>query len=302
MKLERVVIGTDFSESSVAAARWTARRFAPGAEIVLVHVVTVPEPPTFLRGRFPPPGTLIDTARAGADARLRQLGGTLGAERVWLETRVGRPGQQLSEVADVYGADVIVAGRHGERPGLWSRLGSTAEMLVRTARVPVLLATGLRDAKLRHVLAALDDSPAAPAVAAWAHFIAAREQARVTALHVVSAAVLESVLALAAGSGGYDDGDAERREGIRQDADRWVQGIAGAGVPADRVRSEVTFGEAGQEILAAAERHDSDLIVTGSHGGGAVRRLVVGSVAAEILRGATCPVLVVKAAADEIAP
>jgi nucleotide-binding universal stress UspA family protein len=109
------------------------------------------------------------------------------------------------------------------------------------------------------------------------------------------------VLALAsAGGSGYDDGDEEPREGLRRDADRWVRGIVGADVPPERVRSEVTFGEAGQEILAAAERHDTDLIVTGSHGGGAMRRLVVGSVAAEVLRGATCPVLVVKAAVDEL--
>lgn len=299
MKLERVVVGTDFSDASVEAAQWAARRFAPRAEIVLVHAVTVPEPPVFLRGRFPQSGTLIATARAGAEARLRELGASLGAERIWLETRVGRPWKELADVAAAYEADVVVVGRHVERPGVWSRLGSTAQMLVRSTKVPVLLATGPRDTRLRHVLAALDDSDAAPSAAAWARHFATRDQARVTALHVVSAAVLDSILALAEGATGWDDGGGDTREAIRRGADRWLDALVGDGAPRERATSEVAFGEAGQEILGAAERHDSDLIVMGSHGGGAMRRLFVGSVAAEVLRGATCPVLVVKAPEED---
>lgn len=69
----------------------------------------------------------------------------------------------------------------------------------------------------------------------------------------------------------------------------------------ERVASEVAFGDAAQEILAAAARHDGDLVVMGSHGGGAMRRLLVGGVAAEVLREAPCPVLVVRPAEDALA-
>lgn len=47
MKIRRIVVGVDFREPSVAAARWTARELAPDAEIVLLHVVDVPRPPAF---------------------------------------------------------------------------------------------------------------------------------------------------------------------------------------------------------------------------------------------------------------
>jgi Universal stress protein family len=63
--LKRVVVGIDFSESSLTAATWVARHVAPGAELVLVYALHVPEPPSFLRGKYPPRERLIETARAG---------------------------------------------------------------------------------------------------------------------------------------------------------------------------------------------------------------------------------------------
>ena len=53
MKFERVVIGIDFSERSIAAAQWVARSFVPKAELMLVHVLECPPPPHFLRRRSP---------------------------------------------------------------------------------------------------------------------------------------------------------------------------------------------------------------------------------------------------------
>ncbi len=51
------------------------------------------------------------------------------------------------------------------------------------------------------------------------------------------------------------------------------------------------------EILRAAKESGSDLIVMGTHGRTGVRRLLMGSVAEEVLRKASCPVLTVKAPA-----
>jgi nucleotide-binding universal stress UspA family protein len=305
MQMKRIVIGTDFSAPSVAAAGWTARHFAAGAEVILVHVVSVPEPPRFLRGRFPAPDTLIGTARDGAEARLREMARSLGAERIRCEVRVGKPAEQLAEAARAYNADLVAVGRHGERPGVWGQLGSTADNLVRTATTPVLLATGVRDVRPRRVLVALDDSEVKDVLVDWAHLLAERFRARVTALHVVGSAVMTHVLAepLAAVEGGREasGGAGSAREELRRDADRWVESLIAGGVAPDRVTCEVAFGEPGQEILAAAERDGAELVVVGSHGAGRTRRALVGSVASEVLRGARCPVLVVVPPTDEIA-
>jgi universal stress protein A len=52
------------------------------------------------------------------------------------------------------------------------------------------------------------------------------------------------------------------------------------------------------EILRLAQEDKCDLIVMGTHGRMGIRRLLVGSVAEEVLRTATCPVLTVKTPAS----
>lgn len=48
-----------------------------------------------------------------------------------------------------------------------------------------------------------------------------------------------------------------------------------------------------ERILAEAEKLKADLIIMGSHGHGALRHLLVGSVTEGVMRRAQCPVLVV---------
>jgi nucleotide-binding universal stress UspA family protein len=65
----------------------------------------------------------------------------------------------------------------------------------------------------------------------------------------------------------------------------------------------VTFlvweGDPGESIIEAARAEHADLIVVGSHGRGAVGRFLIGSVSDHVVRNASCPVLVVRAKAEE---
>ena len=47
-------------------------------------------------------------------------------------------------------------------------------------------------------------------------------------------------------------------------------------------------------IVRYARAHEVDLIVMGTHGRGAVQHLLLGSVAEQIVRQASCPVLTVR--------
>ena len=58
--------------------------------------------------------------------------------------------------------------------------------------------------------------------------------------------------------------------------------------------------ESGEQVLAAARRTAADLIVMGRRGRGRVLPGVLGSTASVVLRGASCPVLVVVDPADAI--
>lgn len=301
MRLQRIIVGVDFSAPSTAAAKWVARYFT-GTHITLVHAVFVPRPPKFLRGRLPAAELLIESAREGAVTRLEQLQSLLSGPGVDTAVRVGRPAEELAAAARDSAADLVVVGRHGEREGVRHHLGSTAERLVRSSPVPVLLAPGLHDHRPSRILVAIDDTDTTPRVMAAASTLAQRFDAHVTALHVVSSAVLSHVLSMAAASGEGEMSPREVQDEFRLDTDRWMQGLVEAGVPQMRADSEVAFGSAGREILAAAERLGCNLIVIGSRGAGAVRRALLGSTVSEVIREATCPVFVVVEPEDEIVP
>lgn len=64
-----------------------------------------------------------------------------------------------------------------------------------------------------------------------------------------------------------------------------------AGVPCSTVAVD---GLAVEEICHTASEHEAQLIVVGSHGWGAARRLFSGSVSTGLVHSAPCPVLVVR--------
>lgn len=300
-KVKRVVIGIDFSDPAINAERWAASYLAPGAELVLVHVLEVPETPGFLRRRAEPTPQLVESARAGAAKRLRELSIVFGERRLGVEVRVGDPAAQIADVARTYAADLIVVGKHGVNVGHWGRLGTTAERLVRQAPVPVLLAFGAPGSVPRQILVALDDGPDIARVVEWARTMCANGGERLTGVHVLSNAVLGHMLSAAAAraKGDYFD-DVDFRTEMREETAHWLEHVLQARAPETIASSQVAFGDPATEILAVAERLAADLIVVGSRGTGRVRQALLGSVARDVLRGATRPVLVVTAPEDVV--
>ncbi len=66
------------------------------------------------------------------------------------------------------------------------------------------------------------------------------------------------------------------------------------GIEGDRVTTAVLDGHPAEELGGYAESHGVDLIVIGSHGRKGLDRLLIGSVADKIIRGAKVPVLVIR--------
>ncbi len=63
------------------------------------------------------------------------------------------------------------------------------------------------------------------------------------------------------------------------------------GVP---VETEISEGSPAKEIIRTVDRLDCDLIVMGTHGRGGLDRLLLGSVAEKVVRGARVPVTTVR--------
>jgi nucleotide-binding universal stress UspA family protein len=82
---------------------------------------------------------------------------------------------------------------------------------------------------------------------------------------------------------------AERREEARQQLLR-----VRPDDEAIRVEHRLEEGDPATAALQVAQEKACDLIVMGTHGRAGFARLLLGSVAEKVLRGATCPVLTVK--------
>lgn len=287
-----IVVGVDFSAPSTAAARWTARHVVEQEDLVLAHAICIPEPPGFLKGLYPPVEPLIEDARRGAEARLRELGESLGVPRVSQEVHVGRPDEVLAEVTKRFGAELLVIGPHGDRPGIGKLLGGTAERLARVSPASVLLARGLPAGAPRVVLVALEESVVNDALLAWTVRFARRSGATVVAMHVVNPLLAGAAQIGAAGS--------ERRrveEQLRHQAEEWLSARL-AGTALEQVATEVAFGYPGFEIMSAADRLSADLIVVGRSAPGRGRSRDIGGTASFILRNGSGSVLLVAPSAS----
>jgi nucleotide-binding universal stress UspA family protein len=75
-------------------------------------------------------------------------------------------------------------------------------------------------------------------------------------------------------------------------------------VPHANVRAErrLEQGDAVTAILGVAQEVNADLIVLGTHGRTGLARLLMGSVAEQVVRRASCPVLTVQAPFPDTAP
>lgn len=61
---------------------------------------------------------------------------------------------------------------------------------------------------------------------------------------------------------------------------------------AGNINGTVVKGEAAEAIIACAHEHPADLIIIATHGSQGIEKVLLGSVADRVIKGAPCPVLV----------
>jgi nucleotide-binding universal stress UspA family protein len=196
------------------------------------------------------------------------------------------------------GTDLVIMTTHG-RGGIrrvW--LGSTADELVRGADVPILLVRAMeksaaeRQASLAEILLPLDGSPLAEAALEPAAALAHLWDAEISLVQVVAPVALYGDQPLAFPLG-FDDRITEmRRDAAHDYLNDIAQHLREAGVKASGVA--VLGGSVADTLLDLADPRRVGLVVVATHGRGGGRRMVLGSVADKLVRGAEVPVLVVR--------
>ncbi len=266
-----ILVPLDFSPLSDRALDLaTAWAPAAGGTLQLVHLLEAPFEPW-------------ESARE----QLVLRAGRVGDRGLQCTSRIVDRAQEtrISDIARSVGAALVVMGTHG-RTG-WERavLGSQAEHTLRNAPCPVVtIAPGAScPAAPQTVVVGLDFSPASLAATS-----AVRELGATGHWILVHAAT------------GPPDPSARRdtrREALpvpdRGDIDARLEPLVaelrrGGGQVDIRVQNH----GAAPLILEIAERERADLIALGTHARSGLVRALLGSVAADVVRRAPCPVLV----------
>jgi universal stress protein A len=147
LSFKRVLVTTDFSEAGDAAIPQAFRIASDhGAEVVLCHVIEIPQTPNPLYAHYSSTGLFRPEARLQAereaDKALRARvpkDGALAA--VPYRTRIvdGEPVAQILAVAQEEKADLVVIATHGRTGLKHFFLGSVVERVIRHAHCPVLV-------------------------------------------------------------------------------------------------------------------------------------------------------------------
>lgn len=294
----RVLLAIDGSVSSDRARDLVAGIDWP--EGTMIRVVAALEHSTELAGipwmAAPPPdegeieSSLVrryQTALEEAEGLLEMAG--RGVDSMLLR---GRPATAIVEEAKSWRADLIVVGNRGHGQFETMLLGSVSAEIVDHAPCPVLVA---RSRTLRSVLYADDGSEGAreagDLLATWSIF----HGLRTTVISVSEVAVPWSA---GMAPGLYDQVMESYVESV-QEARR--ERAALVSTSADRLSDaglvtnvDVRDGDPAPSIVKAAVEHGVDLIAMGTRGYTGLSRILLGSVARNVLINAPCSVLIVR--------
>jgi len=283
--LKKVLVPTDLSDESDKVLQYVKGLKALGLkEVVLVHVT---DTRSIL---FPFTKKQQKKIRERLEEQHQLLKNELKVKTLLPE---GIPYEEIVKEAEQEKVSLIIAGSRGKRLIEELVLGSVSEKVGREARLPVLL---LRYALLKEIektmplekfaqetfkkiLYPTDFSKCSRKALTYIKKLKALGAQEVVALHVIDTKRLET-----------ERQKEELKEISRAELQKIKEDLAEAGL---KTRTYLKVSDPLLEILRCAEDRDCSLIVTGSHGKGALTEWLVGTVSFNIVRMADLPALVI---------
>ncbi len=292
--------GTAFGEHALPLAAGIARR--AGAELRVVHVHTPPgaeAPPVrhyFPDGPYGPSGSIRHTYLDGVVNRLARATAVTATPFLYDASEGQGLAAALRSASEA--VDLVVMATHGRGPLARLVYGGVAHDLLRHSRSPVLLVRGSEappplgaEPAVRRMLVPLDGTAAAEHVLGPAVALGTLWGADYTLLRALPLRYLGPELAGYSAGGLPWPADPQRPRVANDALACCAKRLAAQGV---EVETRVVFDDltAASAILDFARRRPADLIALTTRRRGALMRLLLGSTAGRVIRGATVPVLV----------
>ncbi len=279
---KRILVPLDGSPAGEAILDHARNYAAPKAEIFLLHVLPNVTPPVGS------PSAQLLALPEQAEAYLDTLADRFPAMRVRIFVDTGDPADRIVRVA--LGLNIDLIAMMTRAPGTASRvlLGSVAQDVVRGTSLPVLLVRPGVAAVQRpanRFLVPLDGSVRSQRIL---------DVLRNEKTDVVLLQVAETIDDSRAGLAHLDRPVRRVMETPARRLEEIGDALAARGVTSSPL---LVHGDVVRQILAQARARDIDAIAMATHGRTGLERLVMGSVAEGVLRGADCPVLLLRAIA-----
>jgi nucleotide-binding universal stress UspA family protein len=287
--------GSEIAEQALPVAASMARRTGAPLHLVSVHepVPLVGMPPGY-------PVVALDLEHeihANLTAYLESVAAVARANlptSVLTSVLTGGAATGLCEYAASHAVNLVVMTTHGRGgPSRWW-LGSVADRMLRRLDMPVLLLHPRevpQPTEFHRLVLALDGHGEEPVIEAAIALGGRAPGTRYVLTRVVEPKI-PVVSRLAARPGHLPpDWDQRRETEARTYLCRLTDRLHAAGLDAT---SQILVGRGvAAQVLELADAVRADCIVAGTHGAGGMERMLLGSVADKIVRGAKVPVLVV---------
>jgi len=291
--------GSTFAEHALPLALSIARRAGAALRVVRIHVpFALMYADSMSPFAYQAEAAAMEQERAYLEGVVKRLAtvSSLSATSALLEGPA--IAEMLNGHAKTHGVDLIVMTTHGRGPLTRFWLGSVADELARRASAPLLLVRpqeGIPDLAqepvLRHLLIPLDGSELAEQVLEPALALGTLMAADYSLLRIYGPVIETEIDPLGrARVGGFDRPPEELKVAAETYLQRVAERLRAKGLT---VQTHAMLGQrAAVAILQEAQARGIDLIALESHGHVGLERLLLGSVADKVVRGATTSVLV----------
>lgn len=306
MKILIAVDGSDYSRRAIEFVASRQRLIGSSPEIEVLNVqLPLHANPARVVGKEVVRSYYAEEAEKilkPARARLQRAG-----LRPVVRYAVGRPATEISATADKNNVDLLVLGSHGHSALAGMLLGSvTNEVLVRTKRAMLIVRGKAKShAESLKVGIAVDGSrygrEAVKYVLRHLELFGARP--RITLVHVVQNFALTGMPSMAdIAPPAFSEGEVQALQArafedaiapLRALVKKVVEGAPSHLAPVVEAHEVRLIGDPGNELSAYA-KEKLDLLVLGSHGYGAFKAAVMGSVATRVTANCTVPLLLVR--------
>ena len=284
-----LVVPIDFTPTSDRVLRRVSLLpLVDDARVTLLHIV--PGSLSAAEQR----GAVRDAGRTLADEERHVRKSLRGNVRVESLVKVGGAANEIGACATRAKADLIVMGRGGGRTLREAFLGSTAERVIRKARLPVLVIGRSPRTAYRRPVLALDIDRAAPEVVRIMLVLLPPPRPRVEIIHAFGVPYPTLLYERRSGEEALEIENVFRRRATLDLTRLLASALPKHVLPGDVPWGiHVQYGSGRAVVGRAIRKAETDLLMLGTRGHSGVAYAFLGTVAGDLLRKAKCDVVVV---------